>query len=202
MCDPTRTQRAQSTVELGASALVLVLLLFGLIDLGRVFYFDVGLQGATREGARQASWFDPNTGTNPFLYDTDGWAGQPCSDPNPHPGIKESVDCNLSKSGLPSSVLQNPTVTCPMSTDGNTVDNPPYDDSVYPAALNTPSLYICYSNTPGLDIASAPTDNSLKGTDVNVVLVMSFGFASGMLQGVLGNSVHIVSNTHMSVGGY
>ena len=70
-----RSQVAQSTVEFGAAALVLILLLFGLIDLGRVFYFDVGLQGAVREGARHATWFDPQTGTNPFLYDTDGWSG-------------------------------------------------------------------------------------------------------------------------------
>jgi hypothetical protein len=197
-----RAERAQSTVEFGAAALVLILLLFGLIDLGRVFYFDVGLQGAAREAARHGTWFDPGTGTNPSLYDTDGWSGQPCGDPNPHPGIKESVDCNLSKSGLPASVLQNPGVTCPGPIDGNAAHNPPYDDTAYPAALNAPSLYICYAQTPGLDLATAPTDNSFKGDDVNVILVMSFGFASGMLQGVLGNSVHIVSNTHMSVGGY
>lgn len=195
-------QSGQSTVEFGAAALVLMLLLFGLIDLGRVFYFDVGLMGAVREGARQASWFDPGTGTNPYLYDTDGWSGQPCSDTNPHPGIKESVDCNLSKSGLPASVLQNPTTTCPAPNDGNVFYNPPYMDDAFPGALNVPSLYICYARTPGLDLAAAPTDNSYKGSDVNVILVMSFGFASGFLQGVLGNSVHIVANTHMTIGGY
>jgi len=197
-----RPQEAQSTVEFGAAAIVLILLLFGLLDLGRVFYFDVGLQGAVREGARHATWFDPQTGTNPFLYDTDGWSGAPCSDPNPYPGIKESVDCNLSKSGLPSSVLQNPGLTCPAATDGNPNYNPPYDDAVYPSAVNVPSLFICYSQTPGLDITTAPADNSMRGADVNVILVMSFGFVSGLMQGVLGNSVHIVANTHMAVGGY
>ncbi|TMF71855.1 MAG: pilus assembly protein [Chloroflexi bacterium] len=139
-------QSGQSTVEFGASALVLVLLLFGLIDLGRVFYFDVGLQGAAREGARQASWFDPDTGTNPFLYDT---------------AIKSAVDGILTKSGLPNSVLQNPGATCPATSDGNAAFNPPYSDSTYPATINSPLLYICYANTPGLDLASAPADNSL-----------------------------------------
>jgi Flp pilus assembly protein TadG len=180
-------QRGQSTVEFGASALVLVLLLFGLVDLGRVFYFDVGLAGAVREGARQASWFDASTGTNPYLYDD---------------AIKSSVDTILKNSGLPLSVLQNPGTTCPLPSDGNTFYNPPYQDVVYPAATNQPSLYICYSNTPGLDFPSAPLDNSYKGTDVNVILVMSFGFVSGLLQGPLGNSVRIVANTHMAVGGY
>jgi hypothetical protein len=186
-------QRGQSTVEFGASALVLVLLLFGLIDLGRVFYFDVGLTGAVREAARQASWFDPsspNTGcgpsTNPDLCDS---------------AIESSVDAILSHSGLPPSVLGNAEgTTCP--GDRTTYFNPPYTDSVYPASLNQPVLYICYENTPGLDLTSAPTDNSFYGKDVNVILVMSFGFVSGLLQGFLGNSVHIVANTHMTVGGY
>jgi len=195
-------ETGQSTVEFGASAIVLILLLFGLIDLGRVFYFDVALQGAAREAARHATWFDVGSGTNPSLYDTDGWGGTPCGDPNPHPGIKESIDCNLSKSGLPASVLQNPGVTCPDPTDGNVAFNPPYSDSVYPTSPNVPSLFICYSETPGMDLSAAPNDNSLKGTDVNIILVMSFGFVSGLMQGVMGDSVHIVANTHMSVGGY
>jgi len=182
-----RGQRGQSVVEFGASALVLVLLLFGLIALGRVFYFDVGLQGAVREGARQASWFDPDTGTNPYLSDA---------------AIKSSVDAILTKSGLPASVLQNPTTTCPSPTDGNSVFNPPYSDSAYPTDVNAPALYICYAATPGLDLAAAPADNSFKGNDVNVILVMSFGFASGLMSGVFGNSIHIVANTHMTIGGY
>ena len=179
--------RGQSTVEFGASALVLVLLVFGLVDLGRVFYFDVGLQGATREGARQATWFDPASGTNPYLSDAT---------------IKSSVDAVLIKSGLPPSVLQNPSGTCPTTADGNSGYNPPYTDTTYPAGANEPSLFICYADTPGLDLAAPPADNSFKGADVNVILVMNFGFVSGLMSGVLGNSIHIVSNTHMTVGGY
>jgi hypothetical protein len=38
--------------------------------------------------------------------------------------------------------------------------------------------------------------------DVNIILVMNFGFVSGLMSGVLGNSIHIVANTHMTVGGY
>ncbi len=179
--------RGQSTVEFGASALVLVLLLFGLIDLGRVFYFDVALQGAAREGAREATWFDQSTGTNPGLDDTD---------------IKASVDAILTKSGLPASVLMNPGATCPDTADGNSAYNPPFADSAYPGAVNTPNLYICYASTPGMDVSAAPSDNSLKGSDVNVILTMSFGFASGLLSGLFGSSIHIVANTHMTVGGY
>ena len=177
----------QSTVEFGISAVVLIFVLFGLIDLGRVFYFDIGLMGAVREGARTASWFDASSGTNPYLYDG---------------AIKSAVDRILEHSGLPDSALQNPTTTCPTPSDANTDFNPPYVDATFPAAVNQPALFICYQGTPGLDLASAPTDNSYKGSDVNVILVISFGFVSGFLQGALGNSVHIVANTHMTVGGY
>lgn len=208
-------QRGQSSVEFGASAIVLFLLLFGLIDLGRVFYFDVGLTGATREAARQASWFVAGTngaaGTNPSLYDSDGWTQDPCpyepsgnptGDPNQYPGIKQAVDCNLNKYHLPSSILQNPTTTCPATGDGNALYNPPYTDSAYPATPNQPLLFICYANSPGLDLATPPTDNSYKGEDVNVILVMSFGFAGGFMPTMFGDTIHIVANTHMVVGGY
>jgi Flp pilus assembly protein TadG len=187
VCVRPHGARGQSTVEFGASALVLILVLFGLIDLGRVFYYDVGLQGATREGARAASWFDPQSGTNPNLYDT---------------AIANAVDGVLNRSGLPNAALGNPATTCPAPADGNTVFNPPYQDSAYPTAVNQPVLFICYANTPGLDLTTAPGNNSYKAADVNVILVMSFGFASGLMQGVVGPSVHIVANTHMVVGGY
>jgi Flp pilus assembly protein TadG len=183
-----RRQRAQSSVEFAASAIVLVLLLFGLIDLGRVFYYDVGLTGAVREGARQATWYDPGSATNPTLDDAD---------------IKSSVDAILTHSGLPASTLANGSgTTCPTTADGNTAYNPPYADSAYPSALDAPVLYICYWNTPGVDMTSAPADNSYRGKDVNVILVMNFGFVSGFVSGVLGLSLHIVANAHMLVGGY
>ena len=197
MRDRGRGQRGQSAVEFGLAAVVLLLLALGLADLGRVFYFGVGLMGAAREGARQATWFDPNPGPNstcaavPNCYLSDG-------------AIKTAVDGVLANSGLPASALQNPSgTTCPTTSDGNSEYNPPYTDAAYAAGgIDQPLLYICYENTPGVDLTSAPTDNSLKGQDVNVILVMSFGFATGFMQGVLGDSVHLAVNAHMIVGGF
>lgn len=182
-----RRAGGQSTVEFGIAAVVLLLILVGLIDLGRAFYYGVGMTGATREGAREASWFDPNAGTNPYLYDG---------------AIKNSVDAILEKSGLPDSVLQNPTTTCPNVADGNAYYNPPYDDSQFPVAADQPLLFICYDNTPGLDFATAPAGNTYKGDDVNVILLMNFGFVAGFTSSALGNAVHMVANTHMTIGGY
>jgi Flp pilus assembly protein TadG len=182
-------QHGQSSVEFGLAAIVLLLLALGLTDLGRVFYFDVGLAGAAREGARQASWFDAKSGTNPYLYDD---------------AIKNAVDGVLTNSGLPASALQNPSgTTCPATSDGNAQFNAPYTDPAYAAGgVNQPLLYICYQAVNGVDLTTAPTDNSLKGQDVNVILVMSFGFATGFMQGVLGNSIHLAVNTHMVIGGF
>jgi len=182
-------ESGQSSVEFGLAAVVLLLLALGLTDLGRVFYFNVGLAGAVREGARHASWFDPKTGTNPNLYDN---------------AIKFAVDGVLINSGLPASALQNPSgTTCPATSDGNTQFNPPYTSLAYAAgSVNQPLLYICYEGTPGLDLTTPPADNSMKGLDVNVILVMTFGFATGFMEGVLGNSVHLAVNTHMIIGGF
>jgi len=191
-----RHQRGQSTVEFAASAIVLILLLLGLVDFGRAFYFGVGMRGATREGARQAIWFDPSNtkdfgcGPSPHGYLCDS-------------AIKSAVDGILVNSGLPASQLQNPGATCPDVADGNGSHNPSYAGSAYATpSVNQPLLYICYSNTPGLDLVTAPTDASFNGADVNVILVMNFGFTTGFMQGVLGSSVQMAANTHMSVGGY
>src|SRR5450759_5895235 len=183
-----RAHRGQSTVEFGLSAVLLLFILLGLIDLGRAFYSAVARQSASREGARQATWFDPSTDTNPYLDDN---------------SIKAAVDAILTKTGLPASQLQNPGVSCPSPSDGNTNYNPPYVSGAYAtSSVNQPLLYICYANTPGLDLATAPNDNSMKGLNVNVILVMNFGFASGFMQGALGNAVAMAANTHMTIGGY
>jgi hypothetical protein len=42
----------------------------------------------------------------------------------------------------------------------------------------------------------------MKGMDVNVILVMNFGFASGFMQGVLGDSASVATNTTMTIGGF
>ena len=117
--------------------------------------------------------------------------------------IKAAVDGVLTNSGLPASALQNPGTTCPATSDGNSQFNAPYADDAYTAgAPDQPLLYICYADTPGLDLTAAPTDNSYKGADVNVIVVMSYGFATGFMSGALGNSVHVAVNTHMVIGGF
>src|SRR5258706_14493835 len=65
------TQRGQSLVEFAISSIVLLLLMMGLLDLSRAFYYAVDLQGAAREGARHGAWFDTASRSNIFMDDSD-----------------------------------------------------------------------------------------------------------------------------------
>src|SRR5438270_12167661 len=105
----------QAAVEFALSSVLLLLLLLGLIDFSRVFYFDTGIHGAAREGARHGAWFDTPSRTNPYLDDTD---------------IKSAVDQSLGGVyGVPSSFLAG---NCATPTNGNNYYNPPYTSSAYP----------------------------------------------------------------------
>ncbi|MBO8172214.1 MAG: pilus assembly protein [Bacillaceae bacterium] len=50
-----KSQKGQSTVELALSMMVLLLILFGITDFGRVFHAYLTLEHASREAARLAS---------------------------------------------------------------------------------------------------------------------------------------------------
>src|SRR5437879_12333773 len=66
-----RRLRGQSLVEFAISSTVLLLLAMGLIDLSRAFYYSVALQGAAREGARHAAWFNTAARANLYLKDSE-----------------------------------------------------------------------------------------------------------------------------------
>jgi len=55
---PRRAERGQSAVELALLLPVLAAMVFGIVDLGRAFYFNSALANAAREGARYCAIFD------------------------------------------------------------------------------------------------------------------------------------------------
>lgn len=181
-----RREAGQAAVEFGISSILLLLILLGLIDFSRVFYFDTGIHGAAREGARHGAWFDTPTRRNPYLNDAE---------------VKSAVDQSLAGvSGVSPSVLAG---NCPPPADGNPYHNPPYVSSAFPAVgvYNQPNLYICYNNDPALDLATAPTDNSHKLQDLNVILLMNYGLATGFMQSQIGNNIPVAANAHIIVQG-
>jgi Flp pilus assembly protein TadG len=177
------SQRGQSLVEFALSSVVLLLLVGGLVDIGRAIYVSEALSNAAREGARHGAWFDAPHQSHPWLYDNE---------------IKSVVDAELATISLPASVLKNPGTTCPASSDGNTFHNPPYANSAYPTAANQPWLYICYNNAPGTDF-TAPATNQGQ-LDLNVIVLYSYGPLTPLITAQFG-TFHLAANVHMTVQG-
>jgi len=178
------TQRGQSLVEFALSSVVLLLLVGGLVDIGRAIYMGEALSNAAREGARHGVWFDAPNRTHPYLYDAE---------------IKAVVDAELAAISLPPSVLKNPGTTCPAVTDGNGFHNPPYTNASYPSTANQAWLYICYNNQPGLDFPTLPATNQSQ-QDLNVIVLYSYGPLTPLITAQFG-IFRVASNTHLTVQG-
>ena len=180
---PLLRQRGQSLVEFAVSSVVLLLLVGGLVDIGRSIYVSETLSNAAREGARHGAWFDAGTLSHPYLYDSE---------------IKATVDLELAGIGLPASVLKNPSTTCPNVSDGNGWHNPPFVSSAYPLSANQTWLYICYNNTSGLDYTSPATN--LGQLDVNVIVTYTYGPLTPLVKSQFG-VFQVAANQHITVQG-
>src|SRR6185437_9700846 len=110
-------QRGQSLVEFAISSIVLLLLMMGLLDLSRAFYYSVNLQGAAREGARHGAWFNTSARTNNFLDDAD---------------IMTAVNQGLNGAGLTANFIASG--SCLSPSDGNAFNNKPYAAAAFPAS--------------------------------------------------------------------
>jgi len=176
-------QRGQSLVEFAVSSVVLLLLVGGLVDIGRSIYVTEALSNGAREGARHGAFFDAPNLSHPYLYDA---------------SIKAAVDAELAAISLPASVLKNPGNTCPNVTDGNAYHNPPYVSSAYPATANQPWLYVCYNNTPGLDFTSPATNQAQL--DLNVIVLYTYGPLTPLVKSQF-NVFQLAVNQHLTVQG-
>ena len=188
-----RHERGQSLVEFSIGALVIALLLLGLLDFARAYYYDVGIHGAAYSGARHAAWFDFGSNQNRYLDDAD---------------ILTAVNQGLSGSHLPNAAgIQG---TCPTGSGGVQHD-PPYANSYYPTTANTVYVYVCYtkpgtsSSTGSNGTAPLAYDYSWRGGDVNVIVLMKYGLVTSFMQNVLNaaGGIDIASNAHFAIqGGY
>ena len=181
-------QRGQSLVEFAISSIVLLLLMMGLLDLSRAFYFSVNLQGAAREGARHGAWFNTAARANLYLDDAD---------------IMSAVNSGLSGSGLVGTFV--PSFTCLTPADLNSYNNKPYSASAYPTTSQGVNVYICYTAPNGGaqtgTMPNHPTDNSWRLGDINVTLLMNFQLITPFIQNLFGNSLHLAYNEHFTIQG-
>jgi Flp pilus assembly protein TadG len=179
-----RGQLGQSMVEFALSSVVLLLLVGGLIDIGRAVNITEVLSSATREGVRHGAWFDAPRLAHPYLSDSE---------------IKLAVDAELTANSLPQSVLKNSTTPCPAPSDGNAFHNPPFPNSAYPPTANQTWLYICYDNNALLDYPSIPA-TTLSQHDLNVIALYTYGPLTPLVTAQFG-TFHLASNIHMTVQG-
>jgi Flp pilus assembly protein TadG len=171
-------------VEFALSSVVLLLLVGGLVDIGRAIYVSEVISNAAREGARHGAWFQAPALGHPYLTNAQ---------------IKAAVDAELAAASLPPSILKNPGTTCPNPTDGNAFHNPPYANSVYPPTANQTWLYICYENTPGTALPGQPASGQ-NLSDLNVIVLFTYGPLTPLVTAQFG-AFHLSANTHMTVGG-
>ena len=195
-------QRGQSMVEFALLSTVLLLLLTGLVDFARIYYFTAALRGTAFAAARHAAWFDNQQRWNSSLCDaTNGGLTPPCSS-----GIVDSVNQGLLGAHL--ATVAGVQGTCPNPTDGNSNHNPPYDSSAYPTGAGQVYLYVCYTTPGGTVYGTLPSpprqyDNSWHLGDVNVILLMNYGLFTGFMQNALNaaGGIHIAENAHFTVQG-
>lgn len=187
-----RIQFGQATVEFAIGVVVLLLLLGGLVDFARAYYFSVGLQGAAYIGARHGAWFDYGRRQNVWLDDAD---------------ITNAVNNGLAGSGL--AHIAAPTTPCPTGSGG--LHNPPYSGATdFPTGNNTVNLYIWYtkpggSTQCGLATPPGPYDYTWRQGDVNVILAMNYTLVTGYMQNMLNaaGGIHVTNNAHFTIqGGY
>lgn len=188
---PESTQRGQSLVEFAISSIVLLLLMMGLLDLSRAFYFAVNLQGAAREGARHGAWFDTASRSNIYLDDQD---------------VMTAVNAGLSGSGISCVNLSCfvPSASCLVPTDSNGVNNKPYPASAFPGTTQQVDVYICYTQPGGGQtgtVGAHPLDNSWRLGDINVSLLMNFALITPFIQNLFGNGIPLAYNEHFTIQG-
>src|SRR5256885_15643571 len=180
---PHLKEGGQSLVEFAVSSVILLLLVGGMVDIGRSIYVSEALSNAAREGARHGTWFEAPSQSHPYLYDSE---------------IKATVDAELASIGLPASILKNPATTCPNPTDGNSLHNPPYAAAAYPPGANQPWLYVCYNNTAGLDFTSPATNQGQL--DLNVIVLYTYGPLTPLVRSQFG-VFQVAANQHITVQG-
>jgi len=201
-CAPTRQsrgrarQKGQSLVEFAISSLVLILLLMGLLDLSRAFYYSVNLQGAAREGARHGAWFDTATRTNKYLDDADVMLA-----------VKQAMagagfDGTAGHLPIPTQVTS---AGCLVGADGNALNNKPYSSAAVPGSTGQVNVYICYTQPGGVfktgTMPVAPTDSSYRLGDINVSIVMNFALVTPFIQNMFGSGLPLVYNEHFTIQG-
>ena len=132
------SKKGQALVETALLLPILMLLVMGSADLGRVFYYSIAVTNAAREAARQGTYYDPVSNSNRY----DSYAQVLAAAQSEVPG-----DVTLS---LPASAPAHCLTGQPSSWS-------PY----YPSQPNTGYAFICFD---GNDAQGTPAQQTIQVT--------------------------------------
>jgi Flp pilus assembly protein TadG len=128
------SKKGQAIVETALLLPILMLLVMGSADLGRVFYYAIAVTNAAREAARQGTYYDPVSGSN--AYDT------------------YAQVMAAAQKEVPSDV----TLSLPTSTPSHCLTGAPSTWSIYyPTQPNAGYVFICFDGNDSQATAATQT---------------------------------------------
>jgi Flp pilus assembly protein TadG len=168
-CPSLRRSRGQAIVETALLLPILMLLVMGSADLGRVFYYSIAVTNAVREAARQGTYYDPLTNTNPYAtYDQ---------------------VLAAARNDVPSDV----TLSWPSSSPSHCLTGSPASWRVYyPTQPNTGHVFVCF------DGQESPPPASATQT-VQVTILYNFAPVTPLADVVGAGFVQVEASTTMRV---
>ena len=130
----THSRKGQAIVETALLLPILMLLVMGSADLGRVFYYAIAVTNSAREAARQGTFYDPIAGSN--AYDSYGQV------------------LAAAQKEVPSDV----TLSLPVSTPSHCLTGVPSSWSIYyPTQPNAGYVFICFDGNDSQATAATQT---------------------------------------------
>jgi len=128
------SKKGQAIVETALLLPILMLLVMGTADLGRVFYYSIAVTNAAREAARQGTYYDPTTNSNSF----DSY----------------SAVLAAAQKEVPSDV----TLNTPAASPSHCLTGQPASWSAYyPSQPNTGWVFICFDGNDAQTVAATQT---------------------------------------------
>jgi len=163
------SRRGQAIVETALLVPVLMLLVMGSADLGRVFYYSIAVTNAAREAARQGTYYDPLTNTNS--------------------SATYAAVLNAAKQDVPGDVTLNVPATSPSHCLPS--GSPSAWRAYYPTDPNTGYVFICFN---GNENAPEPA----TGT-VQVTILYNFAPVTPLADVVGSSLIQVEASTTMQV---
>jgi len=128
------SRKGQAIVETALLLPILMLLVMGSADLGRVFYYAIAVTNSAREATRQGTYYDPISATN--TYDT------------------YAQVLAAAQKEVPSDVM----LSLPVSTPSHCLTGAPSSWSIYyPTQPNAGYVFICFDGNDSQATAATQT---------------------------------------------